>query len=50
VAGKKGGAHKKGAAKKQTTTAKKDAPQAPPLGHHVQPTGDRRKRFRDEKD
>jgi hypothetical protein len=44
VAGKKGGAHKKGAAKK-TTTAKKQT-EAPPLGHHVAPTGDRRSRFR----
>jgi hypothetical protein len=51
VAGKKGGAHKKGAAKKQTTTAKpRKASEAPPLGHHIAPTGDRRKRFRDEKD
>jgi hypothetical protein len=47
VAGKKGGAHK-GAAKKQTTGKRstRKVSEAPPLGHHVQPTGDRRKRFR----
>jgi hypothetical protein len=49
VAGKKGGAHKKGAAAKKQTTTKKVS-EAPPLGHHIAPTGDRRKRFRDKKD
>lgn len=45
MASKGKGAAKKAAPTKQTS--KTDAPLTPAqLGHHIQPTGDRRKRFR----